>query len=491
MTNASISLPFRQVHLNFHTSPLVPDVGVDFDAADFVRTLREAHVNSITVFAKCHHGYSYYPTKVGTPHPHLQRDLLGEMIEACHQAGIRVPVYITVVWDELAFAEHPEWRQVTPEGDIAGPSTSPLQPGWENLCVNTAYADYVLAQAEEVLEKYEPDGLFFDILLRATRFGGCVCPTCLKEMEAKGLDPTDAEQRSTFALEVERRFMSRAHELARACRPGLNVYFNSRLRMDFDPARGLRPESGYFSHFEIESLPGNPRWGYDHFPLFVRYFQTLGKKPVGMTGRFHTSWGDFGGLRNRAALEFECFSALAHGAKCSIGDQLPPRGRLDRAVYQRIGEVYRQVEAVERWCEGTCALPEIGVFTANREVAGEQPLVHTVDQGALHMLEQLKYQFQFLDAGADLAPYEVVILPDEIAVDEALAERLHAYLTDSGRLLITAESGLDQGRGEFVLSEEMGVGYAGSAEFAPDYLIVGPELTYGVEPMSAGCEGSR
>jgi hypothetical protein len=74
------SLPTRQVHLDFHTSPHVPGVGAEFDAAAFIGTLQAARVNSITIFAKCHHGYSYYPTTIGTPHPHLRRDLLGEMI---------------------------------------------------------------------------------------------------------------------------------------------------------------------------------------------------------------------------------------------------------------------------------------------------------------------------------------------------------------------------------------------------------------------------
>ncbi|MCJ7623382.1 MAG: hypothetical protein MUO76_07750 [Anaerolineaceae bacterium] len=59
------SLPFRQVHLDFHTSPAIPDVGVDFDPRVFASLLKSAHVNSVTVFAKCHHGHSYYPTKVG------------------------------------------------------------------------------------------------------------------------------------------------------------------------------------------------------------------------------------------------------------------------------------------------------------------------------------------------------------------------------------------------------------------------------------------
>ena len=66
----------------------------------FARTLRDAHVDSVTVFAVCHHGMCYYPSKVGTMHPHLRRDLLGEQVEACHRHGIRTPAYITVVWNE-------------------------------------------------------------------------------------------------------------------------------------------------------------------------------------------------------------------------------------------------------------------------------------------------------------------------------------------------------------------------------------------------------
>lgn len=52
------SLPFRQAHLDFHTSAAILDVGVDFDPQDFTNVLKSAHVNSVTVFAKCHHSYS-------------------------------------------------------------------------------------------------------------------------------------------------------------------------------------------------------------------------------------------------------------------------------------------------------------------------------------------------------------------------------------------------------------------------------------------------
>jgi hypothetical protein len=45
------SLPTRRTYLDFHTSPHVPGVGAEFDAAAFVRTLQAARVNSVIIFA--------------------------------------------------------------------------------------------------------------------------------------------------------------------------------------------------------------------------------------------------------------------------------------------------------------------------------------------------------------------------------------------------------------------------------------------------------
>ena len=103
----------RQVHLDFHTSPFIPDVAADFDPDLFAETFAAAKVQSVTIFAKCHHGMCYYPTKVGVRHPTLRRpDLLGDMIEALHRRGIRAPIYTTVAWEEDVAARFPQWRQI-------------------------------------------------------------------------------------------------------------------------------------------------------------------------------------------------------------------------------------------------------------------------------------------------------------------------------------------------------------------------------------------
>ena len=69
-------LRFRQVHLDFHTSPDIPGIGEKFDRKEWQERLKKAHVDSITCFSACHHGWRYHPTKVGAMHPHLKFNLL-------------------------------------------------------------------------------------------------------------------------------------------------------------------------------------------------------------------------------------------------------------------------------------------------------------------------------------------------------------------------------------------------------------------------------
>ena len=53
---AEKEIPFRQIHLDFHTSEAIEGVCSEFDAEEFAQTLADAHVNSITLFSCGHHG---------------------------------------------------------------------------------------------------------------------------------------------------------------------------------------------------------------------------------------------------------------------------------------------------------------------------------------------------------------------------------------------------------------------------------------------------
>ena len=69
-------LPFRQIHLDFHTSEAIAGVGADFDPDEFAGTLAKAHVNSITCFARCHHGWLYSQSQPNPERDRSSRPLL-------------------------------------------------------------------------------------------------------------------------------------------------------------------------------------------------------------------------------------------------------------------------------------------------------------------------------------------------------------------------------------------------------------------------------
>ena len=50
----------RQIHLDFHTSGLIENIGENFSKEQFKKALKIGNVNSINIFGKGHHGYSYY-----------------------------------------------------------------------------------------------------------------------------------------------------------------------------------------------------------------------------------------------------------------------------------------------------------------------------------------------------------------------------------------------------------------------------------------------
>ncbi|HEY5141337.1 MAG TPA: hypothetical protein VIJ25_18790, partial [Methylococcales bacterium] len=139
------SMRFRQVHLDFHTSEKIPGVGSQFSKKQFQQMLTLGHVDSITLFSKCHHGLSYHPTKVGKMHPGLDFNLLGEQIIACKKINVKTPVYISAGFDQYYYVGNPGDAVVNKKPQ------EPLEVGYRRLCFNTKYLDHLCRQIEEVM----------------------------------------------------------------------------------------------------------------------------------------------------------------------------------------------------------------------------------------------------------------------------------------------------------------------------------------------------
>lgn len=441
----------RQVHLDFHTSPWIPEVAADFDAQEFVQTLKKAHVNSVTIFAKCHHGYTYYPSKVCAQHPQLTppgRDLLGEQIEALHREGIRCPIYITVGWDALLTQEHPEWRAMFKNGLFGDWNTGhPGQWSFVNW-IHPEVIAHIEALTREIIERYKKDvdGFFYDIVFFAK--GACWSPESLKFREKYNLWDDSPAGFEKFQATAQKFFAEHFTKVIHSLRPEATVFYNTPNDSFLQKGFGPRSRIEFMTHMEIESLPSG-FWGYWHFPRLARSCNLWGKPWLGMTGRFQTLWGDFGGIKPQPALEYECFRAQALGGANSIGDQLPPRGKLDPAAYHLIGQVYTQIEAAEPFYNNSKPIPQVGIATSGRPGLDADETAKS-DEGAIQMCEEAHYDCALLDENDDLSQFDLVILNDTTTPTPEFLDKLRDYYNRGGKLLISYKGGCNSD-GEWIL----------------------------------------
>ncbi|MBR4072794.1 MAG: hypothetical protein IKK24_02520, partial [Clostridia bacterium] len=425
----------------------------------FQAALKEGNVNSITVFAKCHHGLCYYPTEIGTMHPELDFDFTGAMVEAAQEIGVNAPIYITAGWSDLDSTEHPEWAARDKDGNEkvnygynrnAAPEDKRPQAVWRHLCLNdSGYCQHIYELTEEICKRYKKvDGLFYDICFVGDT---CYCDACIKGMKEMGLDPENEEDALKYYRQKHIDFMKKCGDILHKYHKNGTIFFNS---------GGANPQKPWYhpysTHFEMEDLP--TAWGgYDKMPARAKFFSNVGKDYIGMTGKFHLDWGEFGGFKWGEALRYEIAAMATFGAGASIGDHLFPDGEMDMESYKNIGCAYKYAEKIEPYCFGGESTANIGVcFSETADVNGGISLI---------LLEN-QIDFDFV-TNNNFDRFHTVIVPEDARLDTEAIKALKNYADNGGNILFCADSLVADGK--FVL--DCGLEFIGDAAYDCDYIL--------------------
>ena len=411
--------PVRQLLFDFHTMPDNPDIGKNFDFDKIEAYFRRCKVDSVMFPFRCNQGFAYFPTETGVMYPGLQFDLLGRMIEVCRKIGVQITIYTNATVCVEVNRLHPDWALHTPN-----------HTAYDNtVCSNSPFTQEICAMLREVTQKYEPDGIFLD-------FGydpPCICETCLRKMKEEGIDwTTDPEAHKQFAI---RSSMEKYHTM---CKAALEHNPDILLCINGIP---YEEKAEYSTHYEFECLQ-TAAWGYHQLPVFSHYLRNLGKTVTNMTGRFHGGWGDFGGLRPKASLEYDVFYALGNGMNLTLGDHFHPRGDMYPAVMDLVAGTMNKAAEVEDWTKGAEAETEIAVIVPKCVMDGIAANQFAVT-GTARMLIELKQQFDiYSDAMPLRKDYKVIILPDETRITAELEVILRKHLDRGGKIISSMYSGL-------------------------------------------------
>ena len=456
--------PWRKIHQDFHNSIHVPKIGAKFNADEWGDRLLAGNVDAIVVFAKDMHGLFYYPSKYGPVHPGLSFDLLGEQVKACRARKIAVYAYYCTTWDHHMANAHKDWLVIKRDGSNYLPQPGQT-PGWTALCL--AHEDYLALMDDhtrEFVAKYELDGAWFDMAEPISP--ECFCPECKRQLAAQGKDPNDAAAQRAHKNKLYLDWKRRMRKVVQAVRPGCQIDYND-IGLSCVSQR-----AELLDNIDIEALPTGG-WGYFYAPAQIRYQRTFGLPVYGMTGRFVTSWADFGGLKLPEQLDVELASIVANTARCDVGDQMPPDGRLDPAVYHVVGKSFGRIKALEPYLEGAAPVAEAAMLIP------AVPLDWLRDEyiyGVTKLMLESRLQFDVVEPGQEWERYRLVVLPDGFRPDAALVERLHAFIAKGGSVIVIHDAGLVAG-GTAGWLDRYGLTYAGASPFKPAYLVPQAKFT--------------
>ena len=220
---------YRRAVIDMH----IPDWDDRFlsrvDVDQYVAMLAKARAQSIVAYAMSHVGLFNYPTKVGRQHKGLKgRNLVREIIDACHAHGIAVQLYNSLIFDRTSADLHPDWRMRTVDGKPHG------EGGRHGLvCPNSPYREYVRAWVEEECTLFDFDGIRFDMTFWPAV---CYCEHCKKRFadEVGGEIPTTVNWLDERWVAFQRRreawlgeFAAIATGTVRKLRPGASVEHQS------------------------------------------------------------------------------------------------------------------------------------------------------------------------------------------------------------------------------------------------------------------------
>jgi len=456
---ANFKTPWRKVHLDFHNSKHVSKIGAKFDANQWGDQLVAGNVDSIVVFAKDMHGYFYYPSKYGPVHPGLSFDLLGAQVKACRERNIAVYAYYCTAWDNYLADTHPEWNMKRKDGTDWRPKAGET-PGWTALCLgNKDFVDLMASHIQEFVAKYELDGAWLDMAEPVVP--ECYCNECVRQIKATGKDPFDKEIQRAHQNKNFLDFHVRMRDLVHKTRKNCLIDFN-----DIGIGR-VSERAGILDNIDIEALPTDPQWGYFFAPLHLRYQRNFGLPVFGMTGRFVSSWADFGGLKLPQQLDVELASLVANSTRCDVGDQMPPNGVLDPAVYHVLGKSFGRIKKTEPWLRQASPVTEAVLLIPN------EPLDRIRQQylmGITKLMIEMHIQFDALEPEMEWEGYGLVVIPDELMPNEPTVIRLHSFIEKGGAVIVCHNGGISKETGKSWL-EKYGLIQQGQSPFKPAYLV--------------------
>ena len=496
---------YKWVTTSSHREDWHPEVYRNFDPEKWIETIASCGLDVLFYQSKSHSGNAHYQTELDHSHLGLKgRDAMGEMLELCHERGIRFVVNQSMLFDNYLFKTQPDWR--IRDADSGDSKTFLLDGRPGVVCLNSPYGELAVAQVDALAKKYPLDGIFFDMLFNWIPV--CYCRHCrelYREQAGGDLPARDDRSSAAFRAYVEWR-NGRLHDFTsdlvaafKANRPDGVATFNS-------PRPHSGPPSGLERALLADILSGDPSHGeWSSLPISFacNTWSNMTKRyPARMDiGRMRGHEGQHTGTRSVEELTISAAICMANDLAIQFIDVVNADGTLYESPFRDYKKVFDVIRPLEPYLGGD-KIRSVGVYISDmtKDFLYEQDLEYrfidirgTSPAGSVEQytsgLEEVFRTFQAHHVPVDLITrlrldrlddYDLLVVPEAMCMSDEEADRIRRYVADGGSLLATRFTSLADVEGNrkhnFALADVLGVDYMGETENNETYIEVSPEL---------------
>ena len=354
----------RRTLMDMHIEDWNPEFLSQFDPEAYFESLKLAKINAPMIYIQSHVGLCYWPTKTGEMHRGFigKEDAMRRLFDLCHQAGMSVIAYYSIVYNNWAYREHPEWQM----RDVNGWGSREGGKRYGLCCPNNMeYRDFIRAQMAEFCDYFDFEGIFLDMTFWPMV---CYCDKCRARWERevggelpKVIDWNDPrwnlfqkkrqEWMEEFAFDMTAEVKKHKPECA------VEHQYSTALHMW---RYGVNESIAKASDYAGGDLYGGI--AQQSFACKLYYNLTQIQPFEYMTSRCYPSLSEHTTNKSMDQLRASVMvTALHHGA-CLMIDAIDPRGTHDRRVYEAIGKAYGEMEQYEPYLTRGEMAYDVGVY---------------------------------------------------------------------------------------------------------------------------------
>lgn len=427
-----------------------------FSAEEYFQNLKKAHVSSTVLYYQSHAGLCYFPTKVAKMHRAFEgkEDEMRRLTDLCRQNGISVVGYYSLIFNTWAHDHYPQWRMLMKDGHskrdrAADGSTVDFETAGGSrygLCCpnNREYIDFVCAQIDEMLDYFEPDGLFFDMLYWSHP---CYCDSCRARWKREtGSDEIPASQ--DFSDPAWRFYCEKRNAWMGEFAQSVTNYIKERaphLTVEHNVSAAAKERyfgTGSGVNLASEFCGGDLAGGLLEESVACKLFReiTVHQPFEYMFPKCEPDLYRHTLVKTDEHLEAAVFLAAAHHGAATVIDAIDPIGTHDPRSFDSIGRVFSKLADYEPYLCGE-PVADIGVVygleSKGKGRNGNHFTNHSATVSLIKNMIEAGIAVDVIAKCRDLSNYRMIFAAGLWETEKDLCNALEEYVQKGGVLMLS------------------------------------------------------